>query len=198
MRPHLKNHRGFTLVELMIVVAIVGVLASLAIYGVRGYVAHAKTTEARNSLGEISKDAATAFEKETMASSVLAAKVSTGVTRALCASASQTVPAAATSIKGTKYQANQAVLKDWNVDATANKGFACLKFGISAPQYYLYNYTSDGNAAASPPVVGTQFTATANGDLNGNGILSTFTVLGAVAGANLYISPSIQEQSPDE
>ena len=60
MRPHLKNHRGFTLIELMIVVAIVGVLASLAIYGVRGYMAHAKTTEARNSLGEISKDAATA------------------------------------------------------------------------------------------------------------------------------------------
>jgi type IV pilus assembly protein PilA len=47
----------------MIVVAIIGVLAALAIYGVRRYVASAKTSEAKNAVGAISRGAAAAFER---------------------------------------------------------------------------------------------------------------------------------------
>ena len=40
--------RGFTLIELMIVVAIIGILAVIAVVGVRKYLANAKSAEARD------------------------------------------------------------------------------------------------------------------------------------------------------
>lgn len=49
----MKNEKGFTLIELMIVVAIIGILAAIAIPNFMRYQAKAKQSEAKINLGAI-------------------------------------------------------------------------------------------------------------------------------------------------
>jgi type IV pilus assembly protein PilA len=185
--------RAFTLVELMVTVAIVGVLAVLATYGVRKYVANAKTAEARASVGQIAKDAALAFERETYTTTgVMARQTSTNILRQLCASASATVPASSSAIKAKKYQSTRA---EWSADQAAHKGFACIKFEIDQPQYFMYSYTASGSTN-----VGDSFTAAAQGDLNGDGVLSLFQTTGIIQGSGraLNLQPNILEVRPED
>jgi type IV pilus assembly protein PilA len=167
----------------------VGVLAALAIYGVRKYLLNSKTAEVRNAVGQMAKDAKTAFEKESMNSGVLKAGDSAGVSNNLCITAGASVPAGKTSIAGQKYQSAPS---EWEKDvATPGKGFSCLHFSLSDPQYYMYYYTGTAGTAGV-------FEAQGMGDLNGDGVTSTFTLRGEVTAATVYVAPNFAEDKPEE
>lgn len=188
MLKKLRTKRGFTLVELMIVVAIVGVLAALAIYGVRKYISNAKTAEARNGIGQIAKGAQTAYDRDVMKGDTMAFQETRGSSRRLCETAGA-VPTDPASIQGKKYQSKPT---DWG-----SKGWNCVRFSISSPQYFMYNFVADGTGGD-----GSTLTALAQGDLDGDGELSTFSMLGDVAKDGeelvLKLAPAITEDKVDE
>jgi type IV pilus assembly protein PilA len=160
-----------------LLIAILGIVAVLGIYGTRKYIASAKQAEARSSLGMMAKAAVAAYEREELPSNGPAAVVS----RRLCPSALSPVPEKIDAVAARKYQSTPS---EWRTDP----GFSCLRFELSSPQYYQYNYTSVPDA----------FSATALGDLDGDGAVARFELRGSTNGGTLAITPQIVETNPDE
>ena len=154
----LQNRKGFTLIELMIVVAIIGILAAVAIPGFMTYIKNSKTSEAKTNLDAIKKGAVSYFEVEHYDNDGMSAftktyPVSTSGTNAIGEIAS------AGSI-GKKFNPTDY---DFKVAPWIK-----LNFSISSPFYYYYNYAATGVSAGSGSNAATQsrFEASASASLN--------------------------------
>lgn len=157
------TRRGFTLIELMIVVAIIGVLAAIAIPNFIRYQLRAKSSEAKTVLGGI-KTSQESFRAE------YDLYVPAG-------------PNPNAVDRNTKFAwANNpcaAACSRTNVAACLE--FSCIGFRPSGDVYYNYSAETVGGAGVSP-----DYTACARADLDGDGVPGGY----AYGTANVPTNPS--------
>lgn len=182
---------GFTLVELMIVLAILGVLSSLAVPTVALYIRRTKTGEARLHIAKLFDASASFFASDrvdrgdvggigqggTLAQGAHRCPFPLGSPAGGQAGLTPTIPCAdgpsgrcvpSTSPAGPGYYD----FAEW----TENQVWFQLDFQQEQAHHYRYNYASQNSNVGYGSC---QFTAQAFGDLDGDGLHSTFERPGA-------------------
>ncbi len=161
------------MVELMVTIAIIGVLGSLAALTVMKYLAHSKSAEAKSMVGAISRASHAAFERGRDISELTAEGTqSTRTVRRLCGSSAM-VPTGLPPA-GKKYQPDTSASKDYNV-GDSNKSWKCLRYETSQAHYFQYKYTNGlsllapSNPALCSGGLDSCYEAAARGDLIGDG-----------------------------
>jgi type IV pilus assembly protein PilA len=170
-----QARRGFTLIELMIVVAIIGILAAVAIPAFMDYMKRSKKTEAALQLNKIGKNSKRAYIEN-----------ATYVTGAAKAAPVASKPGVGGCCGGSGTSPNHCGA---NPSAfTSDAVWKALDFEIDEDSLFYYSY--DGASA-------TTYTATAVGDLDCDGTEITYKLSGTAANGQPAYSLSEPAASDD-